>query len=971
MLGGELVVRTRVSENAEIYELVPHTKLSGDFPVHFVEGYMHWLNVGNGDLEFRPLSHPWEIRSENWHISYSLDGASYMHRDDERMLDVRSHTASMIGSILSLIENPDCIEIRFRAKDESVFVSANLPRLKLEFFMNRNQELECRQFRGAIIDTDQSIGTMNGLVNRLVLLQSGVRIVIFPCGEVTYQSHGDHVMVHINTEGLPRVKYYSYNVDSRLGRLSGNGSLASHLYKIYLHAVTAHCLPDPLTSRTGTEEALDNLRSATTWSFQKLQPEEIRILRLIASLTPTRVYYPEHLEVMQSVHWESIPPVMQHDEFHEIVMKIFAHATQFHVFREDIEAEDTEYYRPESNSKLLSRAAIRNAIYRRDEFGGSLSGIVEDTPYVARDSQIDEFKETQVCSVANAVKCWSPDLDISRQIMGVLEGWQHIKGAGGERIRLGYDYQWVNPGLAAVWGSIYDACRKSERDRSTYQMMFFLSTLAYSGRVELPVIGSLLAFATIPQFINRNPPSYSSYNLADGYAPDESKLKGIVDTCSVRFSWSQEANLVARGRETEAELWRRQNSTYTENLELQSRRFVASLISQWPCASPSTPYDMDYRLLTSSNAMDDIRPMFDSWYRNKLFREHISEVQSVLNSIHPAKPILQKYIFQPCNADPHRVVAGIRFEDLVLRDSPSIPESPNSPGSPNIPELPNIPQSPVSDVPTAATSTTVPSPVSFSGTVFLKLRNSVRKIPKPWRRTSISGVGHETASNSFQRKVEPRTVGSDLKLLLDGFKTAHSREFEKQYTDSMFESLKALEEQALSAETLQELPSRSTLESALAQCEKHMEDAFRVIQGTLAPLREVDDLMDMAGLWPCISPISLLQQLSTNGSVKLSTPWKRALISYGKAIAGFQRSERLLTYNKLGKEREFHSEVANTGHQEWDPMVHPDWLLIEIENNFLVRQVQNQIASEMMKPTSKKNQVPTTSFLLAVCTGHN
>jgi hypothetical protein len=53
-----------------------------------------------------------------------------------------------------------------------------------------------------------------------------------------------------------RVKYDAFNVDSRLGRVTSSGSLSSKLYLCRLYTLISHCLLDPLTGRTGTEEAL-------------------------------------------------------------------------------------------------------------------------------------------------------------------------------------------------------------------------------------------------------------------------------------------------------------------------------------------------------------------------------------------------------------------------------------------------------------------------------------------------------------------------------------------------------------------------------------------------------------------------------------------------------------------------------------------------------------------------------------------
>ncbi|KAI5839418.1 hypothetical protein DFP73DRAFT_211814 [Morchella snyderi] len=900
MHGNELVIRTRVPGSAEKYELIPHTKLSGDFPEQFVEEYVHWMNVDTGDIEFRPMSHPWTTTERNWHVSYSSTAPIYMDLGYERIVDIRSPTASMIGSVLGPLETATRIDMSFRPKEGKLFLSIRLPRLKLEFFINGDNELESRQFRGAIVDKNQNIGTLSGLVNRLVLCHDTVRSVIIPYGEVDFNNHRGHVRVDIHTQGLPRVQYFSYNIDSRLGRLVSNGSLTSHLYKAYLHAVTSHCLPDPLTRRTGAEEALDNLRSAVTWSFQKLMPEDIKMFRLIASLTPHRQYYPDHLRVMQTVKWKPIASTMQHDEYHQIVMGVFDHATRFHVLRERDEPEVEPYYKEKYDTGLLQRAAVRNSSYRKEEFGGSLLKTANDTPYGSRDSQFEQLDETHVYHVSRAVESWRPNLDTSSNIMNILEGWKRIGGSTTDPgFRLGYDHRWTGKDttLGGIWGSVYYACCKSRQKNNTYQLMFFLSTLAYSG-AALQLLGSLLAFATDPKFENLTAPCHSSYDLTQGYSPVKSELMNIIQNSQVSFSSSTEASWSANSYESQEQLHTRRYSAYKGSLNTQSEGFVEKLIYQWPCDYPNTPSDQSYRLLETSTIMNNVRPKFASWYRNKQFREHISHIQRDLNSSQPIKSVIDSYKFQRCSVDAYRrAVGAVRVEALFSRDAPHIPTF-------------------------SRTSIPVPSQ------------------PKAPQDTTESRLDH-----------------SDLKALLDNFEATHSRQFEKKYATDMLGSLKALKDGIPSMETVPK-PSRTDLNSFRDECDDDMRRIFNLIQEGLAPLGDSERLISMAGLWPCISPISLLQKLPTNAPIDLKELWKRALVAYGKSITKLQRSERLLACGgKSGREIEFYNEAMNEGHQEWDPEAYPDWLLVEIENHLLVRPVQTRIAYEMMKPTTEKNQV--------------
>ncbi|KAL5318845.1 hypothetical protein ACEPPN_013912 [Leptodophora sp. 'Broadleaf-Isolate-01'] len=106
---------------------------------------------------------------------------------------------------------------------------------------------------------------------------------------------------------------------------------------------------------------------------------------------------------------------------------------------------------------------------------------------------------------------------------------------------------------------------------------------------------------------------------------------------------------------------------------------------------------------------------------------------------------------------------------------------------------------------------------------------------------------------------------------------------------------------------------------------------------------------------PRLSPSILLQLLARFNAVVLSAEWKVALIRYALAIASMQRAERLVACGK--RDSDILSELANGGHTNWDPEEYPEWLLLEVENNILIRPEQAQIASEMIDPQSGSNSI--------------
>ena len=152
------------------------------------------------------------------------------------------------------------------------------------------------------IDTDQSLDTLVGLRNKLVLIHETSKdcLALVPEANVSWNRDGDHVAVNIDWQ--PDSRVHTFSVDRQLRRLADNGSLQSKLHLCYLHALMLFCLPDPLTQRTGTKQALSILHSGSVRLFDQLQPENCMILAKIAELTPGRCYYPENERVMQSVY---------------------------------------------------------------------------------------------------------------------------------------------------------------------------------------------------------------------------------------------------------------------------------------------------------------------------------------------------------------------------------------------------------------------------------------------------------------------------------------------------------------------------------------------------------------------------------------------------------------------------------------------------------------------------------------------
>ncbi|KAM0261275.1 hypothetical protein ACHAQJ_002306 [Trichoderma viride] len=66
-----------------------------------------------------------------------------------------------------------------------------------------------------------------------------------------------------------------------------------------------------------------------------------------------------------------------------------------------------------------------------------------------------------------------------------------------------------------------------------------------------------------------------------------------------------------------------------------------------------------------------------------------------------------------------------------------------------------------------------------------------------------------------------------------------------------------------------------------------------------------------------------------------------------------QRAERMLS--QRNNDTELVKELLNPGHTNWDPMDYPESLLLEVESGIMIREVQENIASQMRSPPQDEN----------------
>jgi hypothetical protein len=631
------------------------------------------MDISSGEVEFRPLDQPWKPSPQNWRLVFLPDGRSRMMQGTRYLVDIRSGTFKGISARICNLEYPEYLTV---VCDQQHTISIDLPRFRLSFFLTEG-ELQSKNMHGMVIDNNQSTGTMIGLSSQLVLRHKDPifaslprsRHVLIPYGSVHFSLSPDqnHVRLAINTRTMRQVLWHKYEIDSDLGLLVGNVSLTSRLYRIYLHALCSHPLPDPLTSQTGTDHALQELSAAGCFSFQRLTETDVELLRLIGSITPCRHYYPKHLRVMQTTEWSpNLPALSQHGAFGPAVCSILKYAQSLAIFPELKDEEIDLDYNHRGDSFLTERAMRRNAVYYEGGHGVDIPPGCDrryssrDSPHVA-DHDSDRI---QAMITSRLVFAWPVDLIRyvkSSELLGAFKSWGRMSGVIPD-VSLKYTKEWLDLDLSEKFLTIYDLCRLDQGSSKKFELVFSLSALGYGMPSLCKFIPVLLAFATMhTSFKFVDPPPHSSYDLADGFdGPSEERVRRIVVSGKIKPSYYDNSDSG--------------DKTSQQNIN----NAVDSLMKHW-CSTPlQSPFNQsDSHWLRTESIMSEVAEYFASCSRNRDLYSFASRITTALQThycLPPADVHIPRFHFVPqCDVSHSRPYSPITFATLLSSRTNSAP----------------------------------------------------------------------------------------------------------------------------------------------------------------------------------------------------------------------------------------------------------------------------------------------------------
>jgi hypothetical protein len=233
---------------------------------------------------------------------------------------------------------------------------------------------------------------------------------------------------------------------------------------------------------------------------------------------------------------------------------------------------------------------------------------------------------------------------------------------------------------------------------------------------------------------------------------------------------------------------------------------------------------------------------------------------------------------------------------------------------------------------------------------------------------------HKIIPPTRAAKNTPRRFGlASLEMLVEELRKS-GQPLLKLYGNELSKSHRELLRANWPRFTQQAVPETEDLFLYHKECSDRKAKLFSEILGVLSPSQNVEDICHIAGLWPRITPRSILRQLARDRIGTLPDQWKIIIMRYAVSFIRYQQSLRLLVLSSRHECENLLHEIQAISDDvlEESPL---DWLLIQvrlfklsveavekthyhrsqIEGNFVVRPVQVAITRKMISPSSKRN----------------
>ncbi len=895
--GKSVVIRALIRDS--LLEYVPRRVFvdndTFDLPVGLIENCVHWLNLRTKRLEIRRKPAIWKTRLKDWILDV-------FHRRAQRnrvfLVDPHSDLCKRVAGIFRHFEDPHRLTV---FQPTMGTLSVELRHLELSFFVNKNNLLECRELH-AEIDPNQDAGTLYGFQSKIVLRDVANverRSIITALGQLKYKRHGMHIAVQASSAN----EYGRFGIDDVLGRLSCPPEPRLLYSKAQFHAFTSFVLPDPLTGRTGTEEALHTLESGYCQPWTPMGDSPASILKFIKRLSPSREYYPRDKRRLQTAIWDqNLTMSVQHDKYETLVQQIMAKSDRLRAFT--AHNDEALEYDIELPSHLRRRSEIRRLLYERSisDPGGFATG--KDMVYKPRDRQASLPQATNVYQIVRLVRKKPFSIHMRRDLAAILHGWNLIGGFhyNSDSESMSSDLSdMIEGGVGEQWGSLVNLCRHTNAQNS-YKLIFRLGLLSFGRKPDMDAIQSLAAFGCLDELRSLQPPSSPSFvefklsasptleSLINFIAADYRTFESYVKKSKKYKDSSQEKHRIL--------------------CEAEGRSLAHLLLEQWPSLEPSAA-EFESAVIDVELALKRILPEWQRLHRNMGLSEYLIQAQGILNCHKGANDVSVPRAWNDrytafCAPDRDSVIPSLSG-DLLVKWGP-IPWDPSSPN-------------------------------------YEVLRG----------KDLSQGVNSSNERNNISRNTPPKEF-IELGKILSSF--AKSPDImRQQYGNDLKRSLLALENVSNQPQLQETLPGVNVVRESIEKARVTLKHEFERIQNAFSAEDERFQWLQLGRLWPSITPITILEQLRSSSDHQFGNGMREGLVLYGLLATALQRLLRIRHAQLKGDHHKLLEEWRNTGHENWSPLMFPDWLLLEIESDLLIRCEQIDVANEIISPASGSNSV--------------
>ncbi|KAH0566486.1 hypothetical protein GP486_000104 [Trichoglossum hirsutum] len=888
--GKDVVIRALTRD--ALLEYVPRRVFmsndSFDLPVSLVENCVHWINLDSGHLEIRRRPTIWKTRMSDWAIDVVNRQA---WRKRVLLVDPHSNVCKQVANIFRHFEDPQKLTVFQPSRGK---LCVELRHLELSFVV-RGGLLVCRELN-AEIDPNQDAGTLYGFQSKIVLRDVANikrRSIITPLGELACKRHGMHVAIRASSAN----DYGRFGIDDVLGRLSCPPEPRLLYCKARLHAFTSFVLPDPLTGRTGAEEALQTLKSGYCQPWTPIADLSASILRKIGALSPVREYYPKNIRRLQKVIWdENLTMSIQHDSYEPLVRDVLEKSDRLRAF--SLHNKERTEYEAQILPHLRKRGEIRRLLYERDSSGPGGSTTQHDVVYQPRDRNANLPQASNVYQIVRLIRKRPFSIHMKRDLVAILHEWKLIDGFRDMQDNIpGSLDSLIERNIDEQWGSLVNACRQTKAHDS-YRLIFRLGLLSFGTNPNMDAIKSLAAFGCVEELKALQPPPYTSF--AEFKLNASPTLESLLSRITVDYPILEQGLGPITGRQDPVRVKHR--NMYETACKSLARHFL----EQWPSSQPSTG-EFESTTVDVGLALERILPEWQRLHQNMDLSKYITLAQGILNhhkgtndTSKPRAWSANSTAFHPSNRG--SIIPSIS-RDLLTKCGP------------------------------------LPCDHSLLPIALLPQR------------------GHSTNKRSdVSHKIGPSKEVIELGRILNSF-TRFPGSLRQRYGNDLKESLTALENSSSQPEQVHALPSVNVVIEGIRAARDSMNEHIGRIRNALSAGDSRYKWLQLGNLWPCLTPITVLEQLRSSSSHQFGKDMREALVSYGILVTNLQRLLRIQHAQLKGDQRKLFEEWHNAGHENWSPLDFTDWLLLEIESDILIRPEQVDVAHAIISPASRSNSV--------------